>query len=89
MMKFIEGLRKAGIQGKRGAVFATHMKGDGGKTLETIAKKLTEKRSKRDEGMKLALEGLVVDAGEIQGPLSEAELGKCVEFRKRVASPKS
>lgn len=89
MLKFIEELRKAGVHGKTGAVFATHMKGDGGKTLETIVQKLTEKRFKKDEGMKLVLDGLVVDAGEIQGPLSEAELAKCVEFGKRAAAPKS
>lgn len=79
--KFIEKTGKLELVGKAVAVFATYIKGDAGRAVDSIEAKLRE----RFPGLNILEPGLSVDVTGMKGPVSERELARCAEFGKKVA----
>ena len=80
--KFIDKLGKLPLNGKLFAVFDTYI----GKDFEKAVKKMEKRINKKVLGMKMISPGLSIKVQGMKGPIQEAELPKCKEFGKKLAT---
>jgi len=80
--KFIDKLGKLKLSGKRFAVFDTYLEKDFEKAVKKIEKRINEKVP----GLKMIAPGLSIRVQGMKGPIAEAELPKCKEFGKKLAT---
>ena len=74
--KFIDGLGKINLEGKRAAVFDTYIGGD----FEKAVKKMEKRISEKAPGLSLVAPGLSIRVDGMKGPITEGELPKCQNF---------
>lgn len=79
--KFLKNLEKLDLEGKKGAVFDTHIKNDL-KAVQKMEKQIREKIP----GVKLVAPGLAAEVKGMKGPLVEGELLKAEEFGKSIST---
>ena len=82
IMKFIDGLGKLELKAKQAAVFDTYM----GRDFEKAAKKMENKLREKVPSLKLMTPGLSIRVDDAQGPITEGELPKAIEFGKKIAT---
>jgi len=80
--KFIDKLGKLNLGEKRFAVFDTYL----GKDFEKAVKKMEKRINEKAPGMKMIASGLSIRVQGMKGPIAEAELPKCKEFGKKLAT---
>ncbi len=74
--KFIDGLGKINLEGKRVAVFDTYIGGDFEKAVKKMEKRISEKAL----GLSLGTPGLSIRVDGMKGPITAGELPKCQNF---------
>jgi len=79
--KFLKKLAEINLEGKKGAVFDTHIKNDL-KTVQKMEKQIREKIT----GLKLVIPGLATRVEGMNGPLCEGELPRAEEFGKSIVT---
>lgn len=79
--KFLKKLAEINLEGKKGAVFDTHIKNDL-KTVQKMEKQIREKIT----GLKLVIPGLATRVEGMKGPLCEGELPRAEEFGKSIVA---
>jgi len=82
IMKFIDKLSKLELKAKQAAVFDTYM----GRDFEKAAKKMENTLREKIPTLKLTTSGLSVRVDASQGPITEGELPKCIDFGKKIAA---
>jgi len=80
--KFIDKLGKLNLSGKRFAVFDTYL----GKDFEKAVKKMEKRINEKVPELKMIASGLSIRVQGMKGPIAEAELPKCREFGKKLAT---
>ena len=80
--KFIDKLGKVDLKAKWAAVFDTYLKTDFEKGVKPMEARINEKVP----GLKLIVPGLSIRVNEMEGPIAEGELPKCIDFAKRIAT---
>ncbi len=80
--KFLKNLEKLNLQGKTGAIFDSHIKGDK-RAIQKMEKQVREKIL----GITLVIPGWGVEAtGILKGPLMEGELAKAERFGETLST---
>jgi len=82
IMKFIDKLGKLELKAKDVAVFGTYMATDFEKAMKKMEKRIREKVP----ALRLMTSGLSIRVDEARGPITEAELPKCIDFGKKIAA---
>jgi len=82
IMKFIDRLSKLELKAKQAAVFDTYM----GKDFEKAAKKMENRLREKIPTLKLMTPGLSIRVDVAQGPITEGELPKAIDFGKKIAA---
>ena len=80
--KFIDKLGKLNLGEKRFAAFDTYL----GKDFEKAVKKMEKRINEKAPGMKMIAPGISIRVQGMKGPIAEAELPKCKEFGKKLAT---
>jgi len=81
IMKFIDKLSKLKLKAKATTVFDTHMMQDE-RAVEKMEKRIREKLP----ALKLMTPGLGIRVDGMEGPITEGELPKAIDFGKRIAA---
>jgi len=80
--KFIDKLGKLNLGEKRFAVFDTYL----GEDFEKAVKKMEKRINEKVPGLKMIAPGLSIRVQGMKGPIAEAELPKCKDFGKKLAT---
>jgi len=80
--KFIDRLGKLELKAKQAAVFDTYM----GTDYEKAAKIMENRLREKVPALKLMISGLSIRVDGAEGPITEGELPKCVDFGKKIAA---
>ena len=80
--KFIDKLGKLPLDGKLFAVFGTYV----GKDFEKAVKKMEKRINEKAPRLKMIAPELSIRVQGMKGPIPEAELPKCKEFGKKLAT---
>jgi flavodoxin len=82
IMKFIDQLAKLKLKAKQAAFFDTYM----GKDFEKAMKKMEKRISEKIPTLNLTTPGLSIRVDTAEGPITEGELPKCIDFGKKMAA---
>jgi len=82
IMKFVDELSKLKLKAKQAAVFDTYM----GKDFEKATKKMESKISEKIPALRLVTSGLSIRVNASEGPITEGELPKAIDFGKKIAA---
>ena len=80
--KFIDGLKKIDLKGKKVAVFDTYVKKNVGKAVRKMEKRII----KNIPELNLLAPGLSIKVMGIRGPLEEGEILRAIDFGKNVVN---
>lgn len=80
--KFVDGMKKPGVQGKLIAAFDTYAGGQ----FQKAMKKMEEQMNKNLPGSTLLSPGLSIQVQGMKGPIVDGEEGKCVSFGADLAA---
>ena len=84
IMKFIDQLAKTGLKSTRIAIFDTYFKHE--RNFEKAMRKMEKTITQKMPNVSLLTPGLSVRVEDVNGPVAEGELPKCIEFGKRIAN---
>ena len=84
ILKFIDQLAKTQLKSKRIAVFDTYLKHE--RNFEKATRKMEKAITEKLPNVSLLTPGLSVRVEDVDGPVAEGELPKCIEFGKRIAN---
>jgi len=84
IMKFIDQLAKTGLKSTRIAIFDTYFKHE--RNFEKAMRKMEKTITEKLPNVSLLTPGLSVRVEDVNGPVAEGELPKCIEFGKRIAN---
>lgn len=84
IMKFIDQLAKTGLKASRIAAFDKYFKHE--RNFEKAMRKMETTITEKLPNVSLLTPGLSVRVEDVNGPVAEGELPKCIEFGKLIAN---